>query len=52
MRERPVWRCRLCGEKFRSDELIDHYRLYHPDQDIVKLDRWPDGELVVYDDWE
>lgn len=43
------WRCVLCHENVPAEEIVSgqHMRLFHPDEELPE--RWPDGELVVFD---
>lgn len=43
------WKCALCLSFLPAEEIMDHIRLMHPDQE-VKAERWPDGEPVFFED--
>jgi hypothetical protein len=38
----------VCGEEMTNDHLLEHIRLYHPD-DYEPLLEWPDGTPVIID---
>jgi hypothetical protein len=46
--------CHLCHDDFPEgttlEELADHLRVIHPEQFGDGPARWPDGDLVIYDD--
>lgn len=46
-----TWTCHLCGEEFGADidAVLDHLRLFHPEDYGDGPMRWPDGGLVVLD---
>lgn len=41
--------CWQCRTEVRSDSILDHLRLIHPDQ-WEEPPRWPDGRRVVIDE--
>jgi hypothetical protein len=47
------FRCDLCNGVIFSDVwgLIEHVRLFHDNDDNVPL-KWPDGGLVVHEEWD
>jgi hypothetical protein len=46
------WNCTICGDMVPASEIIsmNHFRLMHPDLDVQKIDCWPDGEPIIYED--
>lgn len=42
--------CQLCAEKVSLTELMEHLRLFHPDEYGDGPEVWPDGEVVIYDE--
>jgi hypothetical protein len=40
--------CNLCNETVANERLLDHVRLFHPDQ-YEDVDTWPDGAVLVVD---
>lgn len=48
------WDCTLCGEKVPAHEILtmNHFRLMHPDLDVQDIERWPDGELVIHEEYD
>ncbi len=43
-------RCELCGDAMDASKILDHLRLFHPDEYGDGPEQWPDGGLVVHDD--
>jgi hypothetical protein len=42
--------CDLCHEPITgAAEVVEHLRLFHPDEHGDGFQRWPDGEVVVVD---
>ena len=42
-------RCELCGETGPDEDVLEHFRLMHPEVDAHTLVRWPDGRPVILD---
>jgi len=46
---RVMGHCLLCDEHVNDADLLDHLRVLHPDEYGDGPERWPDGEIVFYD---
>jgi hypothetical protein len=50
----PGWKCHLCQDDVPAADIVSghHVRLLHPDYDEAghRPERWPDGELVIWDE--
>lgn len=44
------WKCLLCCEMVDPADVLSgrHLRIMHPDEEPPE--RWPDGEVVIWDD--
>lgn len=42
-------RCELCKEMFPISEILEHLRLFHPDEYGDGPETWPDGTIVIHD---
>ena len=47
--EQLTGRCELCGDQFDFAELDAHFSTNHP-AEWSEVARWPDGEVVVFND--